>query len=90
MPLIRTHLSRRGGHRPEKKINAGDIDGHVRSLRLSIADGDLKYHKKADKRVGLANAGGEALSAIQLPAYNGPEQTTDGVNFGANKPSQTR
>ena len=75
-------LARSGGHRPEKKITAKDIDGHVQSLRLSISEEGPKYRKQSDKRGDIAQSVWEASSAIQLLVYNAPGQTTDEKNFG--------
>ena len=57
-PLIRMHLSRRGGRKGAKGIQSRDIDGYVRSLRKNPIEADLKYKNNGRKKK-WAKDGGE-------------------------------
>ena len=45
-PLIRMHIARCGGHRPEKKIHVEEIDGDVRNMRVSITAEEPTYKEQ--------------------------------------------
>ena len=72
-PLIQMQLCRSGGHLTHKKIDPGDVDGHVHALRLQVIAKDLDVHhpytwkgwkerKKKDKAGGTPIGNGSILT----------------------------
>ena len=68
--LIKMHLSRRGGHRSEKKISVKDIDGHVQNLRANLTQEDLRYK---DTNKGKYRWAPKAAGAVHRP-HGAPEE----------------
>ena len=75
-PLIKMHLARRGGHKSEKKIQVGDVDGHVQNLRSLLTAEELKYKGDKDKGEKWAPKAVGAVMKENAPLFKGTNDST--------------
>ena len=74
-PLVKMHLTRRGGHRSEKRVLPADADGCVQILRNSLKSDSLHHVKpkgKAKYKPKASGMGDRGVDATTDHWHDGP------------------